>query len=285
MNPNTVLLARGLTKRYGDTTVLDGLDFEIEAGRVVGLLGRNGAGKSTLIETLLGLQDADAGQTRVFGAASTRLPDAIRARIGYVPQQPDAFAFMGVQEMLDYLGSFYPRWDRDRVRALIDRWSLNPQAQIHTLSPGEKQRLALVRALGHRPDLLVLDEPVSALDPLGRREFLRELIERSLDDATTVLFSTHIVSDLERVAMEVAMLHRGRIVLHAGLDTLKEKICRVEVSAREADRLGGAGVLLRRDQGSRATLLLDREACPEEHGLIRSAEALGLEDLFVELLQ
>ena len=207
---------------YGERPVLTGLDWRLTPGQVVGLLGRNGAGKTTLLEALLGLRDPLMGEARLFGQEARQIDDAVRARIGYVPQQSDLFPDLNAGQLLSYFRSFYPRWNEAKVEGLLSRWEIALDRPIAQLSGGQQQRLSIIRALAHEPDLLVLDEPVSSLDPLGRRDFLRELVEQVLDRGTTVVFSTHILSDLERVALQVAFMKAGRIALQAPLDELME---------------------------------------------------------------
>ncbi|MBQ5950207.1 ABC transporter ATP-binding protein [Massilia sp. ST3] len=249
MNPPLIQL-RGVAKHFGSKAVLQGLDWQVGAGQVVGLLGRNGAGKSTLLECLLGLRETDAGSALLYGEPVDRLSDATRARIGYVPQKAELFGWMTPVQLLDYFKALYPRWNGPKVEALLERWGFDPlmRAQpIHRLSGGEQQRLSIIRALAHDPELLVLDEPVSALDPAGRRAFLAELVDGVIERGTTVVFSTHILTDLERVALDVAFLKDGRISLQGGLDEL------LEGARQEASVTGGRG------------------------------EALSLEDLFIEV--
>ena len=222
----TVELA-GLQLAYGRQTVLDGLDWSLLPGQVVGLLGRNGAGKTSLLEALLGLRELQGGQALLFGQSAGRLDDAARARIGYVPQQSDLFDWLSPDQLLGYFRSFYPRWNEAKVQGLMSRWEIDAHKPIGRLSGGQQQRLSIIRALAHEPDLLVLDEPVASLDPAGRRDFLRELVEQVLDRGTTVVFSTHILSDLERVAFNLAFLGQGRIVLQAPLDELLESTRRL----------------------------------------------------------
>lgn len=208
---------------YGGNPVLQGLHWRLQPGQVVGLLGRNGAGKTTLLEALLGLREAHRGTVRLFGQPVAQLDDAARARIGYVPQASDLFGELRADELLAYFRSFYPRWNAAKAEALLQRWAVPRDVEIARLSGGQQQRLSIIRALAHEPDLLVLDEPVASLDPLARRDFLRELVEQVLDRGTTVVFSTHILSDLERVAFNVAFLRQGRIGLQAPLDELLEE--------------------------------------------------------------
>ena len=214
---------RGVTKHFGSKAILDNLDWTVEQGQVIGLLGRNGAGKSTLMECLLGLREIDGGSIRLFGESPDALSEATRARIGYVPQKSDLFDWMTPLQMLAYFKSLYPRWNDAKVESLMERWGIDlamRNGPIRRLSGGEQQRLSIIRALAHDPELLVLDEPVSALDPAGRRDFLAELIEGVIERGTTVVFSTHILTDLERVALDVAFLKDGRIVLEGDLDDL-----------------------------------------------------------------
>jgi ABC-2 type transport system ATP-binding protein len=220
-----VIAISSIDKYYGHRSVLTGLDWEVRPGQVVGLLGRNGAGKSTLIECLLGLRECDSGSVRIFGEDVANLSDVTRARIGYVPQQSGLFEWLTPRQMLDYFKALYPRWNDAKVGSLLARWGfdeLKCARAISKLSGGEKQRLSIIRALAHEPELLVLDEPVAALDPVGRRDFLRELVEGVIERDTTVVFSTHILSDLERVALDLAFLKDGKITLQGGLDELMD---------------------------------------------------------------
>ena len=215
-----------LAKSFNYKTVLSGLSLNIRPGQVIGLLGRNGAGKSTLLECMLGLRETDAGTVRLFGEDARNPSDATRAKIGYVPQKSDLFEWLTPNQLLDYFKALYPYWNDEKVERLLDRWGFTiPMRlqQISKLSGGEKQRLSIIRALAHDPQLLVLDEPVAALDPVGRREFLQELVNDVIERGTTVIFSTHILTDLERVALDVAFLKDGRITLQGPLDELLER--------------------------------------------------------------
>ena len=219
-----------ISKSFGSQAVLRQLDWQLEQGSVVGLLGRNGAGKSTLMECLLGLRETEGGTVQLFGEPAGKLSDAARARIGYVPQKSELFEWLTPLQMLAYFKALYPRWNEAKVQGLLQRWGFGPDMlnkQIGRLSGGEKQRLSIIRALAHEPELLVLDEPVASLDPAGRRDFLRELVESVLERETTVIFSTHILSDLERVALDVAFLQDGRITLQSPLDSLLENAQRL----------------------------------------------------------
>lgn len=273
----------------GQPGVLSNLDWTLAPGQVVGLLGRNGAGKTTLLETLLGLREPQAGEVRLFGQPALTPDDALRARLGYVPQQSALFEDFKAGDLLRYFRSFYPRWNDAKVDGLMSRWEIPRDRRVSQLSQGQQQRLSIIRALAHEPDLLVLDEPVASLDAAGRRDFLRELVDQVLDRGTTVLFSTHILSDLERVAFNVAFLSRGRIALHAPQDALAEEIRLLSgpVGRLQAavDAHGGQ-ILGRRDLGEQPRWLVrfPEGRLPQGDATMR-CEALSLEDLFLELTQ
>ncbi len=285
------LETRGLVKRFGRRAVLDGCDLAVPAGSVTGLLGANGAGKTTLLRCLLGLARPDAGSASVFGESAWDLSATAKARIGYVAQTPAHFAWMRVCDLIAYAGSFYPTWDAALAERLRSQWGIADTARASKLSPGEAQRLALVLALAHRPELLVLDEPAASLDPLGRRQFLAAVLEAA-GTGVTVLFSTHLCADLERVADRVAVLKDGRIAEQSGIDELKEQVQRLRVSGATLPTTLPIGHLLsRRDAGSGSVLVVRRGADEAREQLERTyaatvaVDALGLEDIAVELLR
>jgi ABC-2 type transport system ATP-binding protein len=290
--PTAPIACQSICQHYGGNVVLRDISLEVTRGAVLGLIGRNGAGKSTLIRILLGLQQPDAGSARIFGEPSLALSDAGKQRLGYVPQQPDALAWMRVGDMLEFVGRQYPSWDSAFVRRELERWQLPAGRPLAKLSPGERQRVALIRALAVTPELLVLDEPAAALDPVARRELLREIALRAGESGTTVLFSTHIVSDLERVASQVAFLHDHSFVLNSPMDELSERHARLVVPAESAALvtrpLPGELSRRRRADGTLAVVVARRRdgAWPllESVPHVR-VDALGLEDLFIEVTE
>lgn len=283
------LAVHGLVHGYDGHRVLDGVELALAPGSVLGLIGRNGAGKSTLIRAMLGLLEPQAGQARVFGEPALKLSDAAKARLAYVPQQPEALAWLSAAQMLDYVGRFYPEWDAAFVQATLERWAISPTKLLAKLSPGERQRVDLIRALASRPDLLVLDEPAAALDPVARRELLREVALRAGEAGTTVLLSTHIVSDLERVASEVAFLHQGHLLIHCSVDETKERYARLWLPSRLAAAAPARALSRRRHQDGSLSLVVQRDAdgaWPEASRLGSARlDVLGLEDLFVEIAE
>ena len=276
-----------VSKHFGSQQVLQGLDWQIAPGQVIGLLGRNGAGKSTLLECMLGLRELDGGGVTLFGEDVSTLSEQGRARIGYVPQKADLFDWLTPDQLLDYFKAMYPRWNAAKVEGLLSRWgfdALMRNKPIRRMSGGEQQRLSIIRALAHDPELLILDEPVSALDPVGRRDFLRELVDEVIERGTTVVFSTHILSDLERVAFDLAFLKDGRIALQGQTDVLLEGARRVVAVGAPLPRLDGE---IRRWQEGAATSAIvqapgvDLERLAREPGV--RVEQLSLEDLFIDI--
>ena len=283
--PAPCLALQGLTVSFGKQRVLDGLDWSLPAGRVVGLLGRNGAGKTTLIETLLGLREPAAGQAQLLGEPALALGDDARARIGYVPQRSDLFEWLTADQLLAYFRSFYPRWNTAKVDGLMSRWDIERDKPIGKLSGGQQQRLSIIRALAHEPELLVLDEPVASLDPAARRDFLGELVDQVSDQHTTIVFSTHILSDLERVAVDVAFLSAGKIALHAPLDELLESSVRLGGVPGDIERFVAQHRLqaISRDAGVPVIARgRDPEAMPAATPTV-SVDRATLEDLFLAL--
>jgi len=280
-----------LAKRFSFWDVFKSVDLTIERGSVVGLLGTNGSGKSTLIKCLLGLLKANSGKSKIFGEDSWDLSAQAKARIGYVPQKPNFYPWMSAIDIVDYMGAFYDSWDFAWSRKLIKRWEIPTDTRAEILSPGQKQRLAMVVALGHRPELIVLDEPVASLDPIGRRESLRQLIEVTQDGDHTMLYSTHILSDLERVATHVAILADGKISCYDELDLLKERFKRIRLSSMEIlpKTFSISGSINLTTSGKEAIATLTNvsedliEQLKQKWDCEISIEDLNLEEIFLEL--
>ena len=213
---------RGLSKRFGDTLALDAVDLVVRPGVVFGFLGRNGAGKTTALRILSGLARPTSGTAHILGHDVANASDAVRARIGFLPDVPGFYPWMTAREYLELAGQLFGL-DREtldaRIAALLDMAGLaSVTTRVGGFSRGMKQRLGIAQALINAPNLLMLDEPTSALDPIGRREVL-EMVA-SLRGRTTVFFSTHILADVARVCDDVAILERGRIVASAGIAEL-----------------------------------------------------------------
>ena len=281
----------GLCKRFDYKEVLQGVDLAVPQGAVVGLVGTNGSGKSTLIKCLLGLLRITRGSARVLGEDPWNLSAAAKERLGYVPQEVKLYPWMGVRQVVDYTAAFYRHWDAAWCDAMMKRWQFDEQELIKHLSGGQLQRLGIVLALGHRPDLLVLDEPASSLDPGARRDLLRTLLEVVGDGRHTVLFSTHITSDLERVASHVAILSGGRVTYFGELGDLKDSVKRLRVHGRSElpPDFAVPGALRTERSGKSAVVAVASadeellEGIRNRWGATVDVDDLNLEDIFLEL--
>jgi ABC-2 type transport system ATP-binding protein len=291
---DAVIHVRNLHKSYGRSAakpVLNGVDLTVSRGMVLGLVGTNGEGKSTLIKCLLGLLRITSGEIRVFGEDPWNLSAASKAQIGYVPQEPALLPWMTVRQQLAYAAAFFPTWDATFAAELVERWRLPANERIGPLSLGQKQKVSIVLALAHRPKLLILDEPVASLDPVARRQFLESLMQAAESDDNTILFSTHITSDLERIASHLAMLKDGQIVLCDELDHLKDRVKRLRIAAgADLPRTFAIGGALRTEVHGRNALVAMASV---DAGLVEelrtrwnadvSVEDLNLEEIFVEM--
>ena len=218
----SVIRVPELTRRFGATTALASVSLSLPRGAVYGLVGANGAGKTTLIKHILGLLRADSGSVRVFGLDPVADPVGVLSRIGYLSEENDIPGWMRVEELIRYSRAFYPAWDDAYAEELRDRFALDPTARIGTLSKGQRARAGLLIALAYRPELLVLDEPSSGLDPIVRRDILGAVIRTVADEGRTVFFSSHLLDEVEQVADHVTMISHGRIVLSGPLADIRE---------------------------------------------------------------
>ena len=202
--------------------VLAGVSFQVQAGEVVGLLGRNGAGKTTLIRIAMGMMQAERGDVRLFGMDPGKDALAIRKRVGYVSEDQVLPAYLKVSDVIAFHQSLYPTWDRAMAKEMADRFQLPIRSRIRTLSKGQARQVALLCAVAHKPELLILDEPAGGLDPSARREFLETSINLLNEAGSTILFSSHHMTDVERMANRIVMLHDGKLLLNSELDHLQE---------------------------------------------------------------
>jgi len=205
--------------------VLDGVSFAVQPGEVVGLLGRNGSGKTTLIRIAMGMLHPYGGSASVFGASPTENPVEVKRRIGYVAEDQVLPPGSSIAELIALHRYLFPQWDGDLEGTLLGRFALDPAARIKHLSKGQARQAALLCAVCHRPELLILDEPAGGLDPAARREFLETSIQLLNREGTAILFSSHHMNDVERLGGRVVLLSDGRVRLDEDLDVLREGIC------------------------------------------------------------
>ena len=227
---------QGLTRCFRRMIALNDVDLAVPRGCVFGLVGENGAGKTTLIKHLLGLLRAQTGSVRVFGLDPVKCPADVLGRIGVLSEDRDLPEWMRVDELMRYTHSFYPKWDPDYADHLRAVFELDPRAKLGTLSQGQLAKAGLLAALAHRPEFLVLDEPSSGLDANVRRNILEAVVLTVAEEGRTVLFSSHLLDEVERVADRVAMIHHGNVVLDASMEDIKETHIQVVVRAGNGRR-------------------------------------------------
>lgn len=212
-----------VSRNFGDKSALKEVSLSVPRGGVFGLIGGNGAGKTTLIKHILGMLKAQHGSVRVFGLDPVQDPVGTLGRIGYLSEERELPDWMRVGELMRYTQAFFPNWDERYAEELRASFDLDKKARIKTLSRGQRARAGLLVALAHRPELLVLDEPSSGLDPVVRRDILGAIIRTIADEGRTVLFSSHLLDEVERVADRVAIIHQGQIMLTAAMDEIKQQ--------------------------------------------------------------
>ena len=218
-------------KSFGKNAVLEGVSFTVEPGEVFALLGRNGAGKTTLIRTLLGLLTPDSGAVRVLGLDPRQEALPVRKRVGFLAEDQTMYGWMTVEEILGFVAPFYDTWDHDLAGRYVAEFELSPRTKIRHLSKGQNVRLGLILALAHRPELIVLDDPALGLDPILRKEFNRDIVTHLQGEGVAVLYSSHLLYEVEPVADSVAILDGGRIVVRSGTEELRDRVKRFVVSS------------------------------------------------------
>ncbi len=236
-----VVAVSGLSRQFGAKKALDDVSIFVPRGSVLGLVGENGAGKTTLIKHLLGSLKAQAGRVRVFGLDPVLDPVGVLGRVGYLSERRDLPVWMRVDQFMRYTQAFYPGWDESYAGRLLGQFQLNPAQKIKSLSQGQQAKIGLLTALAYRPELLILDEPSSGLDPVVRRDILEAIIRMVAEDGRTVLFSSHLLDEVERVSDHVVMLQNGRVALSGRTEDVR----RGHISAvlAFAEPLGSAPVV------------------------------------------
>jgi ABC-2 type transport system ATP-binding protein len=257
MKDDAIVIDR-LAKSFGSQQVLRDVSLRIPAGQTFALLGRNGAGKTTTIRTLLGLIPPDGGSIEVAGLDPTRHPLEVRRQVGYLAEDQVMYGWMTPTELSRFLSSFYPKWDEARAQECLERFGIPPQAKIARLSKGQSVKLGLAMALAHRPKIMILDDPAMGLDPIARKEFNRDLVEHLQVSGCTVLYSSHLLDEVEAVADAVAILDQGRIVRTGATDELRENVKQIVLDADSLSGLRPPERLLDvRREGKRLVVVLD----------------------------
>ena len=285
-----IIAIHRLTKYYGRRRAVDSLDLRVPRGSVYGLLGRNGAGKSTVIKMLLGMVHPDYGRAELFGEDARQLRPETRAKIAYLAEGHPLYRWMSVGEAVRFARAFYPRWNGPLVEQILDHFGLSPRAKLRRLSNGQRAQVSLALAVAADPELLILDDPTIGLDTVVRRDFLESLIQIIQRRGRTILFSSHILGDVERVADRIGVIVNGVLRVDCPTDHFKDTLRKVVL---EFDRdpptfPAVPGLVSDRQVGRSRELII--VGYNEEHR--RAAEALGsraidvielnLEDAFIE---
>jgi ABC-2 type transport system ATP-binding protein len=251
----------GVGKRYGRRWALTDCTLSVPSGRVVGLVGPNGAGKTTLLHLAVGLLQPTAGTIEVLGADPASGPSAV-ARVGFLAQDLATYARLTVAQHLQMGAWLNPRWDTSCASRRINELGLDPHQRAGTLSGGQRAQLALTLAVAKRPELLLLDEPVASLDPLARREFLQTLMEVVAAEGVSVVMSSHLIADLERVCDYLVVLVSGHVAISGDVDDLLESHRRLTGPRREPDRLPGNQCVIEASHTEKQSMYLVRTEAP-----------------------
>ena len=284
----------GLTKWFGRTLAVDNVSLTIPRGSTFGLLGPNGAGKSTTIKMLMGMLSISAGGARVLGVDVAVDSVQVKQRVGYVPETHHIYRWMRVREVIGFCKSCFHTWNDETCREMIELFGLDLEKKVKHLSKGMQVKLALLLAVSHEPELLLLDEPLSALDPIAREEFLDGVLRTICDRGQTVLISSHILDDVRRLADTVGILHEGRLLLHGNLDALLTSTKRIRATLRDGCRPQKTpeGTIWQRMEGREWTITV-REFSAEKLQQVQALDGvehvgvidLGLEELFKDFIR
>lgn len=284
----------GVTKRFKQQVAVKDLSLQIRQGTTLGLLGPNGAGKTTTIKMLMGLLPRDAGRVSVLGVDPAVEHVAVKQRVGYVPEQQFIYRWMRVREAISFCRSLYPQWNETRCSELLRLFQLGPEKKVKAMSKGMVVKLALLLALSHEPEMLVLDEPMAGLDPLVREELLDGVLQSVCERAPTIVFSSHTVADVQRMADVVGIMYEGRLLVHCGVDDLLRGTKRIRAVLKDGQAPAAVppGTIWQRVQ-NREWLLTVRDFSAETVERLHTANRLeqlevtdlGLEDIFKDFVR
>jgi ABC-2 type transport system ATP-binding protein len=293
METSAVIRVEGVSKSFGDTEAVRDLSFAVQPGSIFGLLGLNGSGKTTTIRLLLGLLRPDKGSAYLFGEDCRRLSRACRQRVGYLSEEPFPYQSWSLEQVLRFVATFFPAWDWDHTNALAKRFGVPTRQTLASMSAGQRRLAELLLVLAQKPDLLILDDPAVGLDVMVRREFLWAALEIARDEGKAVLFTSHILTDVERVCDTIGIVHQGRMRVLAELEDLKTRTRRIvlppeSTKALEVKEPLPGEVARRVEQGSLVVVIENCTPLHEAELIARfpgvEIEGLNLEDVFCELV-
>src|SRR6478609_9543308 len=284
------IVTERLTKHYGGQRVVDSLNLRVPQGSVYGLLGRNGAGKSTAIKMLMGMVRPDSGRATLLGQDAETLSDATRARIAYLAEGHPLYGWMTIDEAVKFTRAFYPRWNDTLVDQILEHFELRRQQKFRRLSCGQRAQVSLALAVAPDPELLVMDDPTLGLDTVVRRDFLESLIQIIQRQGRTILFSSHILGDVERVADRIGIMVDGVLRVDCRTETFRESIRKLvlDFAGYPPDAPRVPRLVSYRTVGSSLEMVLvgyddeQREAVEALKPLSIEVLDLNLEDAFIE---
>lgn len=284
------IIAEGLTKWYGKKPVVRQVNLRIVEGTVYALLGRNGAGKSTLVKMLTGMVKPDLGSSQLLGEDSRNLSAQIKTRIAYMAENHPLFDSWTVGGIVNWVRGFHPKWDGPMVERILDHFELSRKARIGRLSRGQRAQVALTLALGPDPDLFILDDPTLGLDPGVRRDFIESMVQMISRRGRTILFSTHILADVERTADRIGVLVDGELRVNCPIDHFRDQVRKIIVEFdRDPPEVGEvSGLVGDWKVGNRRELVFAGYGEPQKRAVEAleprrvSTVELSLEDAFIE---
>jgi ABC-2 type transport system ATP-binding protein len=295
MTEPPVIQTHDLTKSYGAVTAVRALNLAVEPNRITGFLGRNGAGKSTTLKMLLGMIRPTSGSGTVLGhqICDPAQNVALRHRVAYVSEDKRLYDYMTVEQMIRFTSGFYADFRADNAQSLLRKFELPPSRRVKSLSKGMRTKLALLLAFARRPDLLILDEPSEGLDPVAVEQLLEALIAQS-GQGTAVFFSSHQIAEVERVADDVCIIEKGRLLMHSPLDHLRQFCRRIDLAfpaapAEGVFRIPGvetirmSGAAMRLFVSSNSEIVIERAR--ECHALSVEVVPVGLREIFLETVK
>ena len=288
----SVIEVHNLTKAFKDQLAIENINFEIEKGSVYGFLGPNGAGKTTTIKIICNLLSPSYGKAKLLGYESNMFPSNLWEKVGYVSEEQKMYEWMKVGEIIRFTSSFYRNWDHRFSSQLLKRLDLPEKKKVKELSKGMRGKLALLLSLAFKPEVLILDDPVSGLDPLVRSEFLENIIELIKLEGKTVLFSSHILDELERIADHILIINEGKLLINENLAKLKDSVKKIKLSfEHEIPKIEMQGIIKTKKNGNEITITFKnfsqnlltelKKFNPKEINVIE----LNLQEIFLEFVK
>ncbi len=286
---NGILTIKNLSKSFGKKKVLENFNLNVEKGKVYGLLGINGEGKTTLIRMIMGVIPPDNGEILFKNKKISFRDDAYKKEIGFIAEESIFYSWMSIKELLSFNASFYPKWNAPKANEYLEKFSLDPKTRIRNLSRGMKLKIGLIVTLATEPELLILDDPTSGLDVPTRHDFLKEVIKELSEAGTTILFSTHIVHEIEGIIDNLGILRFGSLILDEDFHELKNSCMRVLLTSDESleDKIKIDGIITKKINGNQSELVVypwteeKKQAIENLKPTRMEIKPLNLEEIFI----